>query len=202
MPDRASLEEVKDFANKVRAAGGGNPIDALMPAVPENPHACLIAKNLNFNCEVTGGTFEWVTPEGERLTLNDWIMVVGNKRTRDKIAEGLELSTANRTRLSYRPSGERFHTTEYAVVLPPEIGQVAHDFDLAGGILHTIINNADAGVAYDELSENDALKQAIEAESDADERRLVLEMLPYIEDAAHEAYDLATAINEKGEIVL
>lgn len=30
LPSRASLAEVLDFSNKVRAAGGGNPISALM----------------------------------------------------------------------------------------------------------------------------------------------------------------------------
>ncbi len=54
MTERASFEELLEFANKVRVAGGGKVIEALMPAIPRNPHACLVAKNLNFNCKIKG----------------------------------------------------------------------------------------------------------------------------------------------------
>jgi hypothetical protein len=104
----ATLDELKDFANKVRAAGGGNPIDALIPAVPEDQNTCLIAKNLNFNCRVL--------PEG-----NDWIMwLEGDEITRDKIAKALRLKAIN---------DNDFGTACYGVILPARIGRIAEAFD-------------------------------------------------------------------------
>ena len=50
----ATEEELLDFANKIRAAGGANVLEALLPSTPQDPHACLIANALNFGCRVDG----------------------------------------------------------------------------------------------------------------------------------------------------
>jgi hypothetical protein len=58
----ATESELLAFANKVRQAGGANPIPALLPAYPSDPNRCLIALALNFECEVDSayvlGTYE------------------------------------------------------------------------------------------------------------------------------------------------
>lgn len=107
---RASLEELKKFANKVRKAGGGNPLDALMPAVPSDAHQCLIAKNLNFNCMV----YPAIKGPGK-----SWAMWT-DEATRDQIASKLKLKKIDEDLM-----GER----HYGVLLPAAIGQVADDFD-------------------------------------------------------------------------
>ncbi len=44
--------ETIEFANAVRAAGGGEIISALMPSSPGDASSCLIANALNFNCKI------------------------------------------------------------------------------------------------------------------------------------------------------
>jgi hypothetical protein len=105
---RASLAELKKFANQVRKAGGGNPLDALMPAIPADPQQCLIAKNLNFNC--------FVNPDSQ----DRWAMWT-DEATRDRIANKLGLKKVDEVTF-----GEEI---EYGVVLPGAIGKVAADFD-------------------------------------------------------------------------
>jgi hypothetical protein len=48
----ATEAELLEFANKIREAGGANPLDALMPSTPSDSKACLIAQALNFSCVV------------------------------------------------------------------------------------------------------------------------------------------------------
>lgn len=104
----ASFDEVLEFANAVREAGGANPIDALMPSEPQNSERCLIARNLNFSCEVD---------------CNDgaWTMAVADHEIRDRIAStlGLDLVGVN--------DGE--YDDYRDIELPTAIGNVAHDFD-------------------------------------------------------------------------
>lgn len=107
MTKRATLEELKEFANKVREAGGANPIDALIPAVPQDSEQCLIAKNLNFNCSVEPGGSHNGWPNDE------WVMVLPDEAIRDSIA----------SKLGLKPVGH------YGVLLPSEIGAVAQAFD-------------------------------------------------------------------------
>jgi len=116
------MEELFEFANKVRAAGGGNPIDALMPAVPEDPTKCLIARNLNFNCAVDG-------------TKDDrWKMSLDDEAVRDRIAEALDLEVCDEY-----GEAEDETTLEFSVILPESIGQVASDFDEAGTMYRNIV---------------------------------------------------------------
>lgn len=48
-------EELLEFANKIREAGGAELIEALLPSRPNDPSSCLIANALNFTSRVTGG---------------------------------------------------------------------------------------------------------------------------------------------------
>jgi hypothetical protein len=48
----ATEEQMLEFANVVRAAGGANALEAFFPSEPENPKACLIANALNFKTSV------------------------------------------------------------------------------------------------------------------------------------------------------
>lgn len=118
MSERASLEELLEFANAVREAGGGNPLDALMPAVPGNPNQCLIAKNLNFNCEVDGlkRTDRERLEEAGHTDFGSWAMRLEDKDIRDRIAQRLNLISLD-------------NEDGYLIVLPSEIGQVAEDYD-------------------------------------------------------------------------
>lgn len=118
MSERASLEELLVFANAVREAGGGNPIDALLPATPVDPNACLIAKNLNFNCEVNRDTI-------------GWYMYVTDSAIREKIAVKLQLSTRTIDRGAYfvEEPGNHKPRLIVGIILPGAIGLIAEDFD-------------------------------------------------------------------------
>lgn len=48
----ATEQELLDFANAIRKAGGANVIEALLPSKTSDPKSCLIANALNFNCYV------------------------------------------------------------------------------------------------------------------------------------------------------
>lgn len=50
----ATEEELLEFANAIRAAGGADVLEALLPSVPKRAGQCLIANALNFSCEVRG----------------------------------------------------------------------------------------------------------------------------------------------------
>lgn len=106
---KATFEELLDFCNKVREAGGGNPLDALMPAVPQVSDRCLVAKNLNFNCEVQ----VWA----------QWVMV-SDEATAKRIAEALGLKLTEQT-----VKVGTIYRTEFGVELPEAIGEVAQAFD-------------------------------------------------------------------------
>lgn len=60
----AEENEVLEFVNKIRIAGGADVIDALFPSVKSDAQACLIARALNFNCSVNGASFstraQWI----------------------------------------------------------------------------------------------------------------------------------------------
>lgn len=176
MPERATFEELLEFANEVRRAGGGNPIDALMPAVPADATRCLIAKNLNFNCNVIGAD----SYSDDNLA---WAMVVEDSDVRDRIAEALNLPVvrAHGDFEHYGEEGQYLRTTYVTegIQLPERIGQVAHDFDEA----QRIIERLDAG------------GQAL-----PEEKRLVEEMWPYIEESIRECSEIGTIID--GKLVL
>lgn len=174
--DYATFEELLEFANKVREAGGGNPLDALMPAVPADTKQCLIAKNLNFNCEVRGvPTKEAADQLGIGLYDDVWTMVVDNRETRDRIAESLNLQTFEGPETD--DLGDSIPGTEiYGVVLPDHIGQVAARFDMS---------------VY-----------GVEEYSSSIDRELWNEFQMYIDESVKEAYRNAGRINADGSITI
>lgn len=98
----ATEEEVIEFANKIRKAGGANILDTLMPSQVSNTRHCLIANALNFSCRVItvykleGGQFKWNMILPSNLELSIDCERIGN-----------------------------------AIVLPQHIGNAAHAFDCA-----------------------------------------------------------------------
>lgn len=118
----ASEQEVIDFANKVREAGGGDLIEALMPSYPSDPNTCLIANALNFECKING--WRAANVEAEEILDRDilpykavdgflWSMSVETDDLAEKIAAALDLP--------YIDNGR--------VILPGEIASVATKFD-------------------------------------------------------------------------
>lgn len=131
----ASNEELIEFCNKVREAGGGKPLDALLPGIPMDSKACLIANNLNFHCQVGGCVGDGVTPADQNLiskvaSEEGWFMSVTDRTTRDKIAAALDLKTCDSIEEEYDWDKQKTVRTEwFSVLLPKKIGNVAHNFD-------------------------------------------------------------------------
>lgn len=198
MAERATLNELLEFANKVRGAGGGNPLDALMPAVPQDSSQCLIAKNLNFNCKVHNGPakgnehiFEGEYPK--HIADGDaWFMLVEDKALRDRIAEALDLPRISWHEYSWRSE----ESTHYAVELPEAIGAVAAEFDKWEEV---VVEEVDFDhPKADEYGD----VRTIEEGAAPEEIARLMEFWPYIDASTKEAYANATFVNENGEIVL
>lgn len=181
MADRATLPELIEFANQIREAGGGNPLFALMPAVPQDASQCLIAKNLNFNCRVSGYQGRWAM----------WT----DEATADRIADAMGL--------------ERVYVlTEHGVILPEAIGQVATDFDRVAQVAADVAAEAD-WTYHDERNEwptntkgMDSFYRAALEELSATNRQMVAELMPYVMYASAEARAVASLINPDGSIVV
>lgn len=100
------LDKLLAVCNEVRDAGGGDAIEALLPAVPGNDKTCLIARNLNFNCSVRpGANSEW--------------RMYASKAVLEKVAPVL----GKRTKVV------RHNKRTYSVKLPTWMGRLAEDFD-------------------------------------------------------------------------
>jgi hypothetical protein len=174
------MKKLLKFANAVREAGGGNPLDALMPSVPQDPKRCLIAKNLNFNCEVVGH------PDDNRVVVgNRWIMIT-TRDIRDKIAAKLGLKP-----IDYRD--EDTSRMRYGVVLPRDIGQVASDFDRWSRATIGRWEQHGDGYTWVYMIRENASPEALKCLQD---------FWPYIKKSKKEGYKNATFVNKKGELVL
>jgi hypothetical protein len=57
--ERAEIDEVIEFANKLREAGGGEVINELMLSKPQDSDSCLIANALNFSSFVNDDYGVW-----------------------------------------------------------------------------------------------------------------------------------------------
>lgn len=187
---RASLDELKEFANKVRAAGGGNPLDALMPSVPEDGSQCLIAKNLNFNCAVYGLDSD---TEERSDGGSHWHMVVESKDLRDQIADTLGLAKVDHEEyLGWdAKTKEEKYEMKYGIRLPEEIGEVAAEFDRAMSIIKSRWNPKTLDYEYS-TTEN----------ASVEELERLKEFWPYIDESEKEAYANATFVNPDGTIVI
>jgi hypothetical protein len=111
--NRASFDEVLNFCNAVREAGGANPLDALLPAVPSDSTSCLIARNLNFSCTVT--------PSGDHYQAELWYMEIDDPQIVETIIDNVDGAEP------FVDLNGRVYATR--VLLPPEIAQVAIEFD-------------------------------------------------------------------------
>ncbi len=117
--NRASVDEIISFANKIRKAGNANLIDGLFPSVPEDANYCLIANALNFDCAVNSNS-------------GDWYMEIADAEVGVEIAEKLDLDYNAPTYLDYvDDDGEEHYEYEgdCEIYLPEEIGLVAAAFD-------------------------------------------------------------------------
>jgi hypothetical protein len=135
--------EVLDFCNRVRAAGGAKALDALMPGVPSDSSSCLIARNLNFQCEVQpchSHISKKNQPVAAAYSDNEamWFMRVEDEKTRHRIARELDLPLMQfQGTPCLKPSDEaggaavwKFVGPPYeAILLPREIGRTAAAFD-------------------------------------------------------------------------
>lgn len=130
----ATEKELLAFANKVRKAGGGDVIKALLPSVPADPSYCLIANALNFQCDVMGGY-------GPKC--NTWAMEIqGTEETKKlvlKIAKKLNLRAEidPYTSFNYR-TGKRDQYYACAILLPAVIGNCAYAFDEGVAFQHLV----------------------------------------------------------------
>jgi hypothetical protein len=155
--ERATLSELREFCNVVREAGAANPLDAILEAIPEETSQCLIARNLNFSCLVSG--VELDINEQEELKEkwgceidSDclWSMSVKDEELAKKIAEAI-----NSIYLEDGPNWE--------IVLPRKIGNVANNFDVTYRNLPEVILGRVSLESIDEelvpLIDNEYLKQ-------------------------------------------
>lgn len=117
----ATEEELLEFVNKGRKAGGANLLEALLPSVPSESSECLIANALNFSCAVLP-SFE--------LTHNDdailnWYMAVPTNMDIEQVevvAEALDLV------VDRLPNAEKYQQGRLGP-LPAHIGNAAQAFD-------------------------------------------------------------------------
>lgn len=128
----ATIEEVTEFCNKVRVAGGANAIDSLMPGIPANSNSCLIAKNLNFNCEVEQDLNNW-DGQFDKLGYDEeesvWTMTIRGSNAVD-IGKKIEKNVEDIVLYSYEE--HEYGGCEYkeaVLVIPAKIGRVANAFD-------------------------------------------------------------------------
>lgn len=135
----ATETELIEFCNKVREAGGADPISALFPSTPDEPESCLIARALNFSCEVNGpyDAAAWADKlkddkklqkliqhaAGGRFTYKDtqesiWVMLVQHGNHEDSAEKAKEVA---------EKLGLHYVIDE--ILLPREIGNSAQAFD-------------------------------------------------------------------------
>jgi hypothetical protein len=129
----ATEEELLDFANKVRAAGEGDALEALFPSTPGAATACLIAKALNFKCAVS--TTQPLHGANLKRGESAWAMVLGARTSRKKaraIADAVECPLVETETTTYSPKKmEYIRRPEYSIRLPRKIGNTADAFDNA-----------------------------------------------------------------------
>lgn len=119
----ATEQELLEFCNRVREAGGAEVLEALLPSRQGNANSCLIATSLNFGCSVGPNHDTKLDVEDYKYSnyaYGEWHMrlPVGMEQERmEKIAEA---------------AGGELHSEHYYypyVVLPEHIGHAAGAFD-------------------------------------------------------------------------
>lgn len=137
----ANRSELLEFCKRIRNVGGGDPLGALLPGQTHEPSSCLIANNLNFDCQVANivdytGLPE--VPEELRLVkknktidlgingtfrIQQWVMTVEDGLVAEKISKQLNLPPVV-TKIGYD------NGFQLGVLLPEPIGNAAHAFDM------------------------------------------------------------------------
>jgi len=179
---RASFQELLEFANRVREAGQGEFISALMPAIPQAAKSCLIAKNLNFGCEISPldlhnpfiNSFD-PSDESNKYT---WGMFVDDEKLAKSIGKAMNLPV-------------RTGRNKWIIALPEEIAQVARDFDNAMELLispESLFENGELECAL-KYRMGDSRIIAINSK-EQEHRELVEEMWPYFDDAIKANYTI------------
>jgi hypothetical protein len=163
----ASLDELRDFCNRVRQAGGAKEIDDLMPAVPGQTEACLIAKALNFSCQVGA----LIDPDDYPKDPEAWAMQVRDEELAHKISKECKLPVIDKDEY-------------YEVVLPKKIYRVAQIYDGVSSLMwecHTeeLVESEDGERYVDILNEDLMTMQ---------EKNLLKKFWPYFDDATKAAW--------------
>jgi hypothetical protein len=120
----ATEQELLDFVNRARAAGGADILEALLPSKPCEPQQCLIARGLNFSCYVA------------TLSRDRWGMYLPRNMSFEqakRIADGLECELLAVNGTAWAPTIaaaiERGDDIDLVIKLPIPIGNAADAFD-------------------------------------------------------------------------
>jgi hypothetical protein len=132
--DYATEDQLLDFANKVRKAGGGDPIEGFFPAKPSSSTSCLIAKALNFGCSVD------VDDNNEVTDRETWAMYLEGTDQLEVDARVRKIAKATGTKILTKdyddfydevPNEDAPDEVAYGILLPARIGNTALAFDHA-----------------------------------------------------------------------
>lgn len=130
----ATKEELLDFVNQIREAGGADILDALLPGVPMQSYSCLIARGLNFKCSVGGDKSSYRNiphPDDPQNSYMWYMSICGShsetKRIGDAICNKLNLNGVYREFSA--DVSEYIIVSEYMIELPLHIGNAAYAFD-------------------------------------------------------------------------
>jgi hypothetical protein len=128
----ATEEELLEFANAVRKAGGADPLNALLPSFRKDRRDCLIATALNFGCsvdaEVLYGMENPTWPSGACK----WHMRLHGPfdLQREKVEQIAASTDAEVFVVDYDNDDE---SKQYYLILPEHIGNAAYAFDQREG---------------------------------------------------------------------
>lgn len=122
-----SEQELLKVCNQVREAGGVHTLTELEPGMDGEPDQCLIAINLNFDCEIDGRHLveEDVEYQGEKYldtSPKPWVMVIDSKEALHNIAEKMQWRIVTIEESPLYPE-------QKALLLPKELALSAEAFD-------------------------------------------------------------------------
>ena len=115
----ATEQELLDFCNRVREAGGANILEELLPSIPGLGRECLIANALNFGCRV------WPVRRRPDGLFSEWQMQLPENITSEQ-AEAIAEAVGSPV---VWPKPDQWGQEPPYVVLPEHIGNAAHAFD-------------------------------------------------------------------------
>lgn len=120
--------ELLEIANKIRAAGGGDPLEAFFPSYQGDENQCLIANALNFGCKVQPmptrvnyKAFDKRIPTTWDDHTSKWVMEVPTAKLAKKLADALGWEVVDKP------------FCRNLIILPKEVGNTALAFDEGRG---------------------------------------------------------------------